>query len=164
MRRVLVDQLVFFETDLPAISDGLVFVFKDLKSIGRLCDPALSWCTIYKKKKSPYYTYLFTTEADSLQSQPVLVKLNTSGQYTEPITARNAGTSIISRRKFRHMHVTFRTNLYQINTEGQGGERKGGGGEEGMVIRMRLRRSIMMIIVMIMSFIIMMMMMMMTKV
>ena len=93
MRRVLVDQLVFFETDLPAKNDVSVFVFKDLKSIGRLCYPRLSWCTIYKKKKSPYPTFLFRTEADSLQTPPVFVKLDSiEGGDMELNTARNAGT------------------------------------------------------------------------
>ena len=95
MRRVLVDQLVFIETDLPAESGALLSVFKDLKSIGHVCFSSTSWCKIYEKKKSYFRTFLVKTEADSLQPPPVFITLyKRSRQYgkIELNTARNAGT------------------------------------------------------------------------
>ena len=95
IRRVLVDQLVFFEIDFPAKNVVTLFLFKDLKSIGHFCDHTLSLCKIYEKKNSSFRTYLFKTEADSLQPPPVLVAhyfIDGREEIMELNTARYAST------------------------------------------------------------------------
>ena len=95
MRRVLVDQLVFFEIGFSEKSDEYLFVFKDLKSIGHFCDHTSSLCKACERKKSSFGTFLFKTEADSLQPPPVFVALYFNGGRVEKMelnTARYAST------------------------------------------------------------------------
>ena len=97
MRRILVDQLEFFEIGFSEkrIERLDIFVFKDLKSIGHLCEHTSSLCKKYEKKKSSFGTYLFKTDADSLQPLPVFVALYNFGDHYEKKklnTARYAST------------------------------------------------------------------------
>ena len=95
IRRVLVDQLEFWETDFPIYRPDFLFLLKDLYSIGRSCSPTFTWCKPYQKKGPPFSRFLVKKEPDSLQPPPVLVKLyrnNRGYEIIELNTTRNAGT------------------------------------------------------------------------